>query len=553
MVHPVGGFSHHHEDDDDDDDDDDDEMEEAEAMEVEVIVDQQHPHRYAAAAAAGGGAQDEASTDAEEDDDDEEEEAAEAEVPVVQAVAAAEDDEDADEVSSVAAAEVPSPPPPPAVAAAPAVAAIAGTTAARKTPVPSKKKRKAPASTKTTPTSAASASVAAALAAAMVAPTSASFTKKKTKAKKKAPPSHTGGTGGGSSSSKKKGSSSTTANRSSSSGGGGQARAPSYAKAYAKLPPIPPERLRVSSGALKMLQERVPVLPMMVGDVHIRSFGRLALPTAAALAKGVGGATTNSANSNGNSGAAAAAGGGSGSVSVDGGAQQPAPFATRKALYPVGFSCDRHEYSPAHGRMLKMRCSILDGRKIRQALQQQAKGGGGEVEIKDDVKPYLQDGPVFRVMWGRGVDEQVVDDNVLYPFHPKVHAAPIAPSGKTNETSCFDESSSPSSSSGTPMQGMRVKVRFDKNECNYGTITQASVASSAAKSSGKKSRKTEYTIAILYDDGSAEVAIYPDPDIILAMPGTFRDLCMFAYSIATVCRCCPRTIIRGSSYSRFYC
>jgi hypothetical protein len=132
-------------------------------------------------------------------------------------------------------------------------------------------------------------------------------------------------------------------------------------------------------------------------------------------------------------------------------------------------------------------------------------------------------------MWGRGVDEDVFDDNVLYPFNPKIHAAPIEPSGKnSNESSSYDDS--PSS---TPAQGMRVKVRYDKNESHYGTITKATAA---AKTSSKKSRKTEYSINILYDDESTEVATYPDPDIIMAMPGTFfkfytRLLCCFIVTL----------------------
>jgi hypothetical protein len=524
MVHPVGGgFS------------DDDVEEEAEAMEVEVLADHQHHHhhqqQHAGDVAEAEEEEEEASTDAEEeqavvaeavvaaaavedtddDDDDDDEDLVMASV--------VDDDDDADEVSSEP--EVPSPPPPPPVvvvaAAAPVAVAVA---AARKTPGP-KRKRKPPASATKTPTSTSSASAAAAAAAA-----SSSSPKKKAKPRKKPNPSSSSSSHAGKSSSHKKG------------GGGSQQaaakkaaapppppppRLPSYAKAYAKLPPIPSDRLQVSSGALKMLQEHVPVLPMSVGEVHVRSLGRLALPTAAALARGGSGAAGGASSStSGNTSAMAAAGGGGGGAVLDSSAQQqqqppqqPAPFATRTALYPVGYSCDRHEYSPVHGRFLKMRCSILDGRQIRQALQAKFGGGGGVMTVKDDVKPFVQDGPVFRVMWGRGVDEETMDDNVLYPFNPKIHAAPIDASGKINESSSSYGDSSFSSASCAPTPGMRVKVRFDKNESHYGTITQAT-----AVPAKKKSRKTEYSITILYEDESTEVATYPDPDIMLAMPGT---------------------------------
>jgi hypothetical protein len=537
MVYPVGGFS----DGDDDDDDDDDEEEEAEAMEVEVIADHHHQQQHHHQQHPGGAVaeQDEASTDAEDEqvveavaapaaDDDDDDDDDDEDLVMASVV---DDDDDADEVSSEA--EVPSPPQPPAVAAAITVAAAkvfavaAAAAPVRKTPGP-KRKRKTPASATKTPTSTSSGSAAAA----------SSSTKKKAKPRKKAPPTSSNNAGG----SNKKGSSTTTPNKSS-GGGGKQAaktvtaavRIPSYAKAYAKLPPVPPERLQVASGALKMLQEQVPVLPMTVGEVHVRSFGRLALPTAAALAKGgVGGA--GAGNSTSASTVAAAAGGGGGGAVFESSAQQqqqlqqqqqqPAPFATRTALYPVGYSCDRHEYSPAHGRILKTRCSILDGRKIRQALQAR----GSVDAVKDDVKAFVQDGPVFRVTWGRGVDEEVVDDNVLYPFNPKMHAAPVDPSGKINESSSYDASSSATS---PPTAGLRVKVRFDKNEYHYGTIAQATAVTAKTSSSNKKSRKQEYSITILYDDESSEVATYPDPDILLAMPGTISQafLCLLDFRL----------------------
>ena len=188
-------------------------------------------------------------------------------------------------------------------------------------------------------------------------------------------------------------------------------------------------------------------------------------------------------------------------------------FCTSTSLYPVGFSCDRIEFSPSHGRFLKLRCAILDGTRVGI------------------------DGPLFRVMWGQGIDED--KDKVEYPYDPFSNSAPITGSG--GDANHDDEVEDvvvaipttagykPPSSQVAPAVGMRVKTRFDKDKYYYGTITAVTEkevdntvetkGKRQTKSNGGNKKKIDLEISIKYDDGSAEVSVFPDPDINLVMPG----------------------------------
>ena len=242
---------------------------------------------------------------------------------------------------------------------------------------------------------------------------------------------------------------------------------------------VSPQRLEAATDARLMLKETVPTLPIPVGETVVRCFGRLLVePENIKVSK----------------------------------------FATPNALYPVGFSCDRYEFSPVHGRVLKMRCSILDGRKIKQKLK--AAGHQDKLVNHGFVIP---DGPVFRVMWGRGVDEDttVVD----YPFDPMQDATPMTAS--SSNSSIIPSSSSTHSFS--PAVGMRVRVRFSKDRSFDGTITMVQ------ESTSKKKRKPVFKISINYDDGSKETLLYPDPDVSLLMPGklfVYPGECIDFYEIA---------------------
>lgn len=222
---------------------------------------------------------------------------------------------------------------------------------------------------------------------------------------------------------------------------------------------ISSDRLEAAAAARSMLEETVPRLPVYVSDSHtVRSMGHLQLehPTATGAPK----------------------------------------FSSASALYPVGFSCDRYEFSPVHGRVLKMRCTIFHGSKIKEA--------------QEDPDESIPDGPVFRVMWGQGVDDDA--DIVDYPYDvhaqsayksaDKVDAVAMPVTGKNNENL-------------EPQEGMRVKVRFENNEYYAGTIVDV-----GDEDFDKKKRQTFYEIWIDYDDGTSEEAVFPDPDISLFLPGS---------------------------------
>lgn len=202
------------------------------------------------------------------------------------------------------------------------------------------------------------------------------------------------------------------------------------------------------------------------------------------------------------------------------GESSPSEFCTPTSLYPVGFSSDRIEFSPSHGRFLKLRCAILDGTRVGI------------------------DGPLFRVMWGQGIDED--KDKVEYPYDPFSNSAPIMGSGgdaNGNDNEADDvvvaiptsAGYQPQTSQVAPAVGMRVKTRFDKDKYYYGTInavTEKEVeATSSSANKGKRQtknnnnnkKKIDLEISIKYDDGSAEVSVFPDPDISLVMPGTYMD------------------------------
>ncbi|KAI2502950.1 hypothetical protein MHU86_11537 [Fragilaria crotonensis] len=134
-------------------------------------------------------------------------------------------------------------------------------------------------------------------------------------------------------------------------------------------------------------------------------------------------------------------------------------------IYPVGFSCDRYEFSPVHGRILKLRCSVLDGRKVR-------------AKQKDlDMGVTASDGPLFRIMWGGGIDDESDTPFAVQKLEPE--------------------------------EGMRVRVKYERNQWYSGTIVDVDETANG-----------ETEISVQYDDGSTERAIYPDSDITLFPPGS---------------------------------
>ena len=210
------------------------------------------------------------------------------------------------------------------------------------------------------------------------------------------------------------------------------------------------DRLMAAEDARDMLHTAVPRLPVPLNENYIvRNFGQLNI-------------TENGVNA----------------------------YATPTSLYPVGFSCDRFEFSPVHGRLLKLRCTIIDGKRTNRNFA----------------------GPVFRVMWGQGVDEAM--DKVDYPYNPYANSAPIS-SGRNDVLAVPASSDKSHLRRGIPSRGMRVKVRFDKDIFYFGTIEKVDTP----KEDAKKKQKRHHDIHIRYDDGSLEKVEFPDPDVTLVMPG----------------------------------
>ena len=235
------------------------------------------------------------------------------------------------------------------------------------------------------------------------------------------------------------------------------------------LPEVTAENAEAAQEARYQLQKTVTTLPHVVSDTYtVRSFGKV-------------------------------------KPEYDTSATLDALYSSPHAIYPVGFSCDRFEFSPVHGRVIKMRCDILDGSNLKDGVKSEAmltgEKGNGAGKPED-----FGDGPVFRVMWGEGIDNEG-DADVSLPFDP--YAASSYGSGD------LDAVAVPlgTISAGMPVVGMRVNVRFDKSKIYGGKITKV------AWNERKSTYKPVCDISILYDDGVTEETTYPDPDIYLSPPG----------------------------------
>jgi hypothetical protein len=280
--------------------------------------------------------------------------------------------------------------------------------------------------------------------------------------------------------------------------GGTKRPSPSSSAGVHSMPEVAAEKAAAAREARTALQEAVANLPHAVTDLYcIRSFGRIKPEYNASP--------------------------------ID------ALYSSPHSIYPVGFSCDRFEFSPVHGRVIKMRCDILDGSSLREYREEQAKKDGPtKVKIEDGHEPALVDekvmssekenvedlgdGPVFRVTWGEGVDE----DKVLEPscpFDPYIASAHL---GWDVDAIAVPLSSNKGNKPlGFPEVGMRVSVRFDKCKMYGGSITNVKPMEKQAKNS----KKAICNITIQYDDGVTEVAAFPDPDIVVAYQGEFGDFC----------------------------
>ena len=132
----------------------------------------------------------------------------------------------------------------------------------------------------------------------------------------------------------------------------------------------------------------------------------------------------------------------------------------------------------------------------------------------DDDDDY--NGPIFRVMWGAGI-EQNPENDYSYPYDVYSASAPLTDDVVDAVAVPLDGSGHVLGRSMVPEVGMRVSVRFDETRWYGGTITKVKDDS---KKGGKKLSPGQRLLSIDYDDGNQEEAAYPDPDILLRPPGT---------------------------------
>ena len=258
---------------------------------------------------------------------------------------------------------------------------------------------------------------------------------------------------------------------------------------------IPHDRLKVAEQAREILASCVQRIPFEISKSHIvRNFGRIKIESG-----------TNALET---------------------------LYSNSTALYPIGFSCDRYEFSPVHGRFLKLRCDIIHGVKEDKSTakveeMERTDDDKNLTKKKDQVKKEEENkaskgsGPIFRIMWGRGIDES--DDDPPFPFDLYSASSPL---GKEADAVALPLGKS--SITIKPEQGMRVKVRFDNDVWYRGSILQVSEKKEKAGSNkkaatrgaaAKKEKKQRYNVELLYDDGVKEEVVFPDRDIVLVPPG----------------------------------
>jgi len=235
-------------------------------------------------------------------------------------------------------------------------------------------------------------------------------------------------------------------------------------------------------------------------------------------------------------------------------------YSSAAGIHPVGFSCIRSEFSPVHGRFIKLKCDILDGtvlhpqkksnkskrkkkskkkkRKYKHdsnsssSSDSSSSSSSSSSEDESIEEQQLEDpGPLFRISWGKGVDEMEENGAVyIKRFDPYTRSHYIendedsdSSSMSMSPTEAIVKKSALPAYSQKPEVGMRCKVRFDADWYG-GTILKVAktkkMESHSNKKKGKKTKKVvqNYKIKIEYDDGTTEEEIFPDPEIELTLP-----------------------------------
>ena len=157
-------------------------------------------------------------------------------------------------------------------------------------------------------------------------------------------------------------------------------------------------------------------------------------------------------------------------------------------------------------------------KKVKEEVTngEEAKDDGTEEAPLLTLENDDYEGPIFRVMWGAGI-EQNPENDYSYPYDVYSASAPLTDDAVDAVAVPLDASGHVLGRSMVPEVGMRVSVRFDETTWYGGTITKIK----DGKKGGKKLPPGQRLLSIDYDDGNKEEAVYPDPDILLRPPGTF--------------------------------
>lgn len=321
---------------------------------------------------------------------------------------------------------------------------------------------------------------------------------------------------------------------------------------------LPPDKVRAGSQARAVLLGQIRTLPVTIGknNIKVHSFGNIKVESENLIPYGLSAEQLIKRKKR----EPIFAGG----CDISG---QVSKYSSKTSIHPIGFSSTRQEYSPVHGRMLKLRCDILGGSNISKSSQKNNIKGtpsltssnqkrskrkrkrkleygyddtdNSDEDISDatsvnsstisDMNGELgtsnETGPFFRIMWGRGIDDAPKDDTP-YRFDPYSQKTieqltSSSSSQLKNPNEAIVKKSSLPCKRPLPVAGMRCKVRYDDEQWYGGSIMKVSkVQSLTATKTKKKSRRSDrkYKICIEYDDGTTEEEIFPDPDIQLCYP-----------------------------------
>jgi len=213
-----------------------------------------------------------------------------------------------------------------------------------------------------------------------------------------------------------------------------------------------------------------------------------------------------------------AQGGGSGPVASSDNPAVPAPAPSTSVSAPAdtvnGAADAKPELEPKPSTEVKE----------EQASGEEVKDNGNSDALDDLPTPLLTldddddeyEGPIFRVMWGAGI-EQNPENDYSYPYDVYSASAPLTDDVVDAVAVPLDGSGHVLGRTMVPEVGMRVSVRFDETRWYGGTITGIK---DGAKKGGKKLTPGQRLLSIDYDDGNQEEAVYPDPDVLLRSPGT---------------------------------